>query len=249
MVVVYGRDGRAIQHNSAAEAALGGELLDGVRERAIPLVWEDGTPIPADERPFARALKTKAPVRGTIVGYGGTTRRWAFIDAVPVLDENGEVEVVVTSSIDITRLKAAEEKQRESEQLFSGAFEASGVAMAMTDMNGVIIRINPAYSALLGYTSSEVVGMGSQDLVAPDDLEAAMPRFMRLASGSEGPSVTVALRARHRDGHAIWTRVTGAVLQRYGLHMKWNHNLSARFLNHILPDEDRVSGKSHLPLP
>ena len=51
MVVVYGRDGKAIQHNSAAEAALGGELLDGVRERAIPLVWEDGTPIPADERP------------------------------------------------------------------------------------------------------------------------------------------------------------------------------------------------------
>ena len=74
MVVVYGRDGKAIQHNSAAEAALGGELLDGVRERAIPLVWEDGTPIPADERPFARALKTKAPVRGTIVGYGGATR-------------------------------------------------------------------------------------------------------------------------------------------------------------------------------
>ena len=216
MVVVYGRDGKAIQHNSAAEAALGGELLDGVRERAIPLVWEDGTPIPADERPFARALKTKAPVRGTIVGYGGATRRWAFIDAVPVLDENGEVEVVVTSSIDITRLKAAEEKQRESEQLFSGAFEASGVAMAMTDMNGVIIRINPAYSALLGYTSSEVVGMSSQDLVAPDDLEAAMPRLMRLASGSEGPSVTVALRARHRDGHAIWTRVTASLIQREG---------------------------------
>ena len=28
--------------------------------------------------------------------------------------------------------------------------------------------------------------------------------------------------------------------------MKWNHNLSIHFLNHILTDEDRVSGKSQI---
>src|SRR5215472_12292521 len=127
MVIVYGRDGSIVQYNSAAEAAMGRERLFGGREALISLVREDGTPFPTEDRPFERALRSKAPVRGTVVGYGATTRHWAFIDAVPLLDESGEVEAVVTSSIDVTRLKAAEKALRESEQLFSSAFEASGV--------------------------------------------------------------------------------------------------------------------------
>ena len=382
MVVVYGRDGRAIQHNSAAEAALGGELLNGVRERAIPLVREDGTPIPAEERPFARALKTKAPVRGTIVGYGSTTRRWAFIDAVPVFDDNGEVEVVVTSSIDITRLKAAEDKQRqdaaklralielqtqlgtldldanqamrvvaeralaltgapgvavqmiegdevviaacagfgvelegkrlplkgnpvngcaqdgtpqstsdvliddrcgheifetagirsllmapirhegsvigglqlqsprsgdfpegtpatlellagfageaigraraahalrESEQLFSGAFEASGVAMAMTDMTGVIVRVNPAYTELFGYSADEVVGLDARSQVVAEDLGPTVATLSRLTSAPDSTVITASLRAIHKDGHHIWARVTTSLIRKEGV--------------------------------
>jgi len=382
MVVVYGRDGRAIQHNSAAESALGGERLNGVRERTIPLVREDGTPIPADERPFALALKTKAPVRGTIVGYGGAERRWAYVDAVPVFDEKGEVEVVVTSSIDITRLKAAEDQQRhdaerlralielqtqlgtldldadqamrvvaeraleltggpgvavqmiegdevviaacagfgaelvgkrlprkgnpvngcaeegtsqstsdalidprcgreifetagirsllmapirheglvigglqlqsprhgdfpegtpatlellagfageaigraraaaalrESEQLFSGAFQASGVAMAMTDMAGVIVRVNPAYSELFGYSEEEAVGVDARSMVVVEDLSPTAATLSQLTGAPDSTVITARLRVIHKDGHHIWTRVTTSLIRKEGV--------------------------------
>src|SRR5438046_10636180 len=43
-----------------------------------------------------------------------------------------------------------------------------------------------------------------------------MPRLMILVSASQCPSVTGDLRARHRDGHSIWTRVTASLIQREG---------------------------------
>ena len=231
MVIVYGRDGRVMQYNSAAESAMGEDRLFGGREGMISLVREDGTPFPTDERPFERALRSKAPVRGTVVGYGTATRLWAYIDAVPLLDEDGEVEAVVTSSIDITRLKAAEEKERqdaerlrkvttalrESEQLFSSAFEASGVAMAMTDMNGIVLRVNPAYCHLFGFAGDEVIGRDGRSLMVVDDVEPTVTTLTQLTSAPDSTVITVNLRAIHRDGHGIWTRVTTSMIRREGV--------------------------------
>lgn len=224
MVIVYDRHGSVIQYNSAAETAIGRERLFGGRERLISMVREDGTPFPTDERPFERALKCKAPVRGTVVGYGTTTRRWAYIDAVPLLDDDGDVEAVVTSSIDITRLKAAEEGRarasealRESEQLFSGAFQASGIAMAMTDMNGVIVRVNPAYLDLVGYPEEEVVGRDARSLVLPEDLGPAVASLSRLTTSPDSTVISARLRVIHRDGHHIWTKVTTSFIRKEGV--------------------------------
>ena len=381
MVIVYDSDGSVVQYNSAAETAMGRERLFGGREQMITLVREDGTPFPKDERPFERALKTKTAVRGTVVGYGLGTRRWAYIDAVPLLDDRGEVEAVVTSSIDITRLKAAEDKLRhdaqrlrevielqtqlgaleldagsmrllaeravaltggpgaavlmidadevlvaagagfgaelegtrlprsgnpvhgceeygtaqsttdtlidprcgrdvfektgvrslltapirhegqvigglqlqspepggfpdgtaatlellagfageaigrsraaqalrESEQLFSSAFEASGVAMAMTDMTGIVLRVNQAYCQLFGFTPEEVLGKNGRTLMAADDVEPTVATLTQLTTAPESTVITVNLRALHKDGHAIWTRVTSSMVRREGV--------------------------------
>lgn len=231
MVIVYGRDGRVIQYNSAAETAMGRERLFGGREGLISLVREDGTPFPADERPFQRALSSKSPVRGTVVGYGSATRRWAYIDAVPLLDDDGDVEAVVTSSIDITRLKAAEERQRqdaerlrevtaalrESEQLFSSAFEASGVAMAMTDMTGKVLRVNQAYCDLFGFCESEILGKDGRSLMAVDDVGPTVAKLSQLSTAPDSTVITVNLRSMHRDGHHIWTRVTTSMIRREGV--------------------------------
>ncbi len=216
-VIVYGRDGRVIQHNSAAEAAMGRERLVGATERSIPLVSEDGTPIPDGERPFERAVRSKAAVRGTVVGYGTATRRWAYIDAVPLLDDCGEVEAVVTSSIDITRLKQMEGALRESEQLFSGAFEASGIAMAMTDMNGVIVRVNPAYLDLFGYAEDEVIGRAARSLVVAEDLGPTVAALSRLSTSPDATVINANLRVIHHDGHHIWSRVTISFIRKEGV--------------------------------
>lgn len=112
MVVVYDREGAPLQHNSAAEAAFGDRLVS-VRARTIPLYREDGSQVPPEQRPLTLALNQKKPVRGLVVGIGEVDRRWLYLDAVPLLDDAGEVDAVVTSSIDVTALKAAEDRLRD----------------------------------------------------------------------------------------------------------------------------------------
>jgi PAS domain S-box-containing protein len=213
MVVVYARDGKAIQHNSAAAAALGPEKLQGVRERTFDLYREDGTLIPAGERPFALALKGRAAVRGTIARLGGSPGQWVYIDAVPLMDELGEVEAVVTSAIDITPIKVAQQNERESEQLFSGAFAASGIGMALSDLQGSVLRANPALCRLLGYDECELAGMDARSLVVAEDSERATATMRDLYLNA-GPTVlSTDLRVAHKDGRAIWTRLTVSLIR------------------------------------
>ncbi len=114
-VVVYDRHGRPIHYNSAAQGAWPDTARDpsGVRDHTYPMHRPDGTSLTGAERPFARALAEKAPVRGVVAGYEVDGQlRWALVDAVPILDQAGQVDCVITSSVDITDLKAAEERQQ-----------------------------------------------------------------------------------------------------------------------------------------
>jgi len=213
MVVVYGRDGIALQHNSAAEAALGSEGLDAVRQRAIALYREDGTLIPDEERPFAQAMRMKAPVRGLVASFGSPARRWAYIDAVPLFGEDGEVEAVITSSVDITELKSAQAEQRASEQLFTGAFQASGIGMALTGLDGSVIRANPALCQMLGYGECDLAGMDARQLVVAEDLARVVEAMTRIYVDTDAEVVSTDLRVAHKDGHAIWVRLTASLIR------------------------------------
>jgi PAS domain S-box-containing protein len=213
MVVVYGRDGTALQHNTAAEAALGSAGLEAVLERAIVLYREDGTVIPDEERPFAQAMRMKAPVRGVVAGFGGPVRRWAYIDAVPLFDEQGEVESVITSSIDITELKAAQAEQRQSEQLFTGAFRASGIGMALTDLDGSVMRANPALCEMLGYGECDLAGMDARRLIVAEDLARVVEELTGVYVDTAAEVATTDLRVAHKDGHAIWVRLTASLIR------------------------------------
>jgi len=75
-------------------------------------IREDGREIPFAERPAPRAIATKLPVHGEIVGWrrNGTGEvLWTLVDAVPHLTQQGEVANVILSISDITGRKEAEE--------------------------------------------------------------------------------------------------------------------------------------------
>ena len=222
-VIVYDRAGRPIYYNSASLAAWGDALDDpsGARDHSYPTFHADGRPVAPGERPFARALTSKAAVRGIVAGFDILgCRHWALVDAVPVLDAGGEVDFVITSFVDITSLKEAEAREksaaaalRASEQLFSGAFQASGVGMALTDRDGSVIRANSSLCALLGYSECELVGMSAQQLVLADDLPMVRHALAGLYVKADPAVADQDLRVVHRDGHTIWTRVTASLVR------------------------------------
>lgn len=98
---------------------------------------------------------------------------------------------------------------RDSEELFRGAFEHTGVAMVLTDIENRHLRVNGAFATMFGYSAPEMLGMTMADVTHPDDLAESLAGRERLMSGTED-YFQMEKRYRHRDGHTFWglTNVT-----------------------------------------
>ncbi len=76
------------------------------------------------------------------------------VHAYPVRDRQGRLRYMVEYSIDISERKQAEERLR----LFRRASEFSAHGIVITDADGVIQYVNPAFTRLTGYTPEEAIG-------------------------------------------------------------------------------------------
>ena len=98
---------------------------------------------------------------------------------------------------------------RESEQRFQSAFEHAGVGMALVDLSGRWLQVNPALCDLLGYTSSELLTTNAQAVTYPDDLPATVRALRQLGTGAFKIHQTEK-RYLHKDGHAVWGLLTAS---------------------------------------
>jgi PAS domain S-box-containing protein len=79
---------------------------------------------------------------------------WTELHVSPVTDETGAVVAVEGIGRDITRRIEAQENGRR----LTAAVEAAANAVVITDPNGRIEWVNPAFTRLTGYTREEAVG-------------------------------------------------------------------------------------------
>lgn len=84
----------------------------------------------------------------------GGVERWYEKFKYPVLNNEGEVIGVSGYSIDITERKKSEFQLK----LQNAAFESFALAMMITDRDGVIQWVNPAFTKLTGFEAEEAVG-------------------------------------------------------------------------------------------
>jgi len=76
------------------------------------------------------------------------------VHKAPMYDEHGKVIGVVGCGRDVTALREVEKHLLK----LSTAIEHAGESMIITDRNGVIEYVNPAFTKLTGYSSDEVIG-------------------------------------------------------------------------------------------
>ena len=80
-------------------------------------------------------------------------------------------------------------------------WQTSPDLLVVLGFDGVLRRVNAAWTAVLGYGEDELVGTRVDRLVHPDDI-ALTEDALRQASG--GPLLTVENRYRHQDGSYRW---------------------------------------------
>jgi PAS domain S-box-containing protein/putative nucleotidyltransferase with HDIG domain len=167
-------------------------------------VVDTGEPYVAYAKPFA----TGHLERGAIYW------NWSL---QPVKDENGCVNGLVLSSIDVTEREQAYITLRQQEaqlRLQSAALEAAANGFIITDRDGKIIWVNPAFTHLTGYSMEEVVGRKPNILKSgKQDRDFYRNLWDTILSGQVWHGELV---NRHKDGHFYTEEMTIAPLQAEG---------------------------------
>jgi len=190
---------------------------DLVGEGWVQLVHPDD--LPAARTAWAASLATGAAYETEFrIRRRDGSFRWHLIRALPTPGEDGSVRWIGTNTdIDEQKIHQAElsrlnlsleervdERTRERDRMW----RLSTDIMMVARFDGIIRAVNPAWTALLGWSEAELLGRPYIDFVHPDDRANSEAEAARLAEGR----VTLRFENRflHKDGsHRVisWTAV------------------------------------------
>jgi PAS domain S-box-containing protein len=149
----------------------------------------------------------------------------------PVRNENGTVMGIMDTVVETTGKVLAERQLREERRRLdelnadlerqvaertadrNRLWRLSADIMLVARPDGIVVAVNAAWSAVLGWTERELVGRDTFELVHPDDLERSRRAAAAVAIGK--PLGRFDNRYRHRDGSyrwIAWTAVHGGGL-------------------------------------
>ncbi len=114
---------------------------------------------PCDENkypcPLQHVLASGEPYTVEHVHYlADGTPYYAEVHGYPIRDANGKIVQMAEYAVDITARKQAEAQIRK----LSRAVEASAHAIVITNSEGIIEYVNPAFTQMTGYTAEEAIG-------------------------------------------------------------------------------------------
>ncbi|MEU4622595.1 PAS domain S-box protein [Actinoplanes sp. NPDC023801] len=152
---------------------------------------------------------------------------WRLSAAVPedVLFANtagsraaGRAALVTASGVGLLVVAAtarARRNRRElhsTEQRFRRLFDNSRIGMAMADLDGRFLRVNPALCNMLGRPERALVGVNFAEITHPDDLEACL-KCVRDCMSGRVDGFDMEKRYLHADGHPIEVIITAGLLR------------------------------------
>ena len=118
-------------------------------------------------------------------------------------DENGAINGYMYFLSDLTELKATQEELKRAEHRYRNMYENAVQAMFQSKLSGELIRVNPSYAHILGYSSPEELldlkENANKLYFNPEDRS----RMIR-AVKKKGALVNYELRRKRKDGKPVW---------------------------------------------
>ncbi len=181
------------------EEALGHNLHDLVHHHK-----SDGSAYPVDQCPIYRAYKKGESCRvdGEVMWSRDGNPIPVEYSSFPIL-EGGKVSGAVVTVVDITERKRAEEKLRESEQLFRSIFENAQIGIGIFGIEAQTHLTNRAMQEILGYSEEELGGLEQWDAIFhPDQSISSAKRYAAIIEGKRDAD-EYENRFVRRDGRII----------------------------------------------
>ena len=184
------------------------ELIGHNLHAAVHHTHADGSPYPAEECPVMVALHdgTVHHADGDVYWRKDGSSFAVEFTSTPVL-EQGRVTGAVVVFKDITARRAMEADLRRS----SRYFELSRDLVCAVDLDGRVRQVNAAWTRILGWSESELLGHHFTKFVHPDDREAAAREAGRTAGQGFGNEFVNRYRTKHGEWRWLeWSALAAA---------------------------------------
>jgi PAS domain S-box-containing protein len=220
-IVVHAKDTSVLSCNGLASKLLGLSLDQMLGKEAIDPYWrfvyEDKSPLPLDEYPVIRIIKSRKPIKNQILGVWLPDRgiTWLMVNGFPTMEESGEIAEIIISFIDITERKQTEEALKQSQERLEFVIEGSQLGYWDWNIEAGTVYRNPRWAEMLGFTLQEIEFNVEQwsDLQHPDDRELAWKSISDHLEGHT-PVHKVEYRMRTKDGQYKWILDQARIVER-----------------------------------
>jgi len=154
---------------------------------------EDGHMLEIEEVPGIQAGRTKQDVQEKLMRIEGHNPRgpiWVMVTSRHCLSKEGTVERVITTLTDVSErmraqaaLRETNEALRRSEAELQIIFESAPFGIALVGPTGTLVRTNPTFQKMLGYSAAQLNQKTLPEITHPDDLELVSVPFQELVAG------------------------------------------------------------------
>lgn len=131
--------------------------------------------------------------------------RTLHTDARPRLDADGVFRGMIGVNVDVTDARAAEAALREREAQLQAMVDQASAGIARVALDGTILSANARYAEILGVPGEAVVGLTTEAVSHPDDLDRTR-RALREALRSGGAQLEK--RYVRPDGSIVWVVIS-----------------------------------------
>ncbi|MCU7936435.1 MAG: EAL domain-containing protein [Candidatus Thiodiazotropha sp. (ex Dulcina madagascariensis)] len=159
-VIVHNPDTSIAFVNPKAASLLGLDesVLRGksAADPAWHFIDEQHAPLGIENYPVNKVLRSRSLLRNMVAGIVKPSNQisWMLVNGVPTFDEAGSIKEILISFVDITEIKEAQFSLNQAATVFQNTIEG----VTITDADGNILDVNPAFTEITGYSRDEVIG-------------------------------------------------------------------------------------------
>jgi PAS domain S-box-containing protein len=106
---------------------------------------------------------------------------------------------------DTAKRLETEQALRNTEERWRSVFENSAIGVALADLTGRLLIVNPTYQKMLGYTEKECQALSFLDFTHEDYVEGCEALARELVEGKRN-QFQIEKQYRRKDGTPIWVR-------------------------------------------
>ncbi|HEY0978184.1 MAG TPA: PAS domain S-box protein [Flavobacteriales bacterium] len=181
---------------------VGGTLWCGSAGMRTP----EGQDLATDRSPMAVAVKEERVLSDVelILQRHGGEQRAVLANATPLYDGHGKVNGAISVLTDITDRKQAEDLLRQSEERFKAIYQHASFGIVLSDTEGRMVDVNPAYAGMVGYSREDLVGRTSVEIGITIDKGARQRTIAGILD--RGSARNVEMQLRRKDGSTLHVR-------------------------------------------